>query len=75
MFCELLNVSFSLFDTKWMHKIFSLGEFSSWKSGFYEWGIMNYYLLLNRHSVSVITVVYRLTDSKIKIIKYCYFDK
>ena len=45
------------------------------KSGFYEWGIMNYYMLLNSHSVSVITAVHRLTNSKIKIIKYYSLDK
>ena len=54
-------------------KIFSVREFS--KKWFYEWGIMNYYTLPNKHSVSVITIVHRLTNSKIKIIKYYYLDK
>ena len=65
------NYSMSLspsFDTKWkMHKIFSLESFL--KTSFYEWGIIKNYTLLNRHSVLVITVVHRLTNSKIKIIK------
>ena len=36
---------------------------------------MKNYKLLNRHFVSVITVVYRLTDLKFKIIMYYYLDK
>ena len=53
-------------------KIFSLGEFFL-KSSFYEWGTMKTYMLLNRYSVSMITVVHRQTNSKIKIIKYYYW--
>ena len=45
------------------------------KSSFYEWGTMKTYTLLNRHSISVITTMHRLTDLKIKIIKYCYLNK
>ena len=55
-------------------KIFSLGEFYE-KVVFLWWGTMENYTLLNRHSVLIITVVHRLTDSKIKIIKYYYLDK
>ena len=70
MLYELLNVSFSLFDTKWKCPKNSHWEsFLKKKNGFYEWRTMNYYTLLNRHSVSVITVMHRLTDLKIKIIK------
>ena len=36
---------------------------------------MNYYTLLNMDSVLVLTAIYRLTDLKIKIIKYYYLDK
>ena len=36
---------------------------------------MKTYTLLNKHSVSVITVVQRQIESKIKIIKYYYLDK
>ena len=67
MLCKLFNISFSLFDTKWNAQKYSQWE-SFLKSGFYEWGIMNYYTLPNKHSISVITVVHRLIDSKIKII-------
>ena len=31
------------------------------------------YMLLNRHIVSTIIAIYRLTDSKNKIIKYYYY--
>ena len=48
-------------------------KYSQWesflKSSFYEWEIMKNYTLLNRHSISVITAMHRLTDSKNKIIK------
>ena len=54
-------------------------KYSHWesflKSSFYEWGTMKNYKLLNRHSISVITAMHRLTDSKIKIIKYYYLNK
>ena len=36
---------------------------------------MKNYTLLNKHSVSVITIVHILIDSKIKIVKYYYLDK
>ena len=36
---------------------------------------MKNYKLLNRNSVSVITTIHILTDSKIKIIKYYYLNK
>ena len=36
---------------------------------------MNYYTLLNMHYVLVLTAMYRLTDLKIKLIKYYYLDK
>ena len=68
-----MSLSLSLTQNE-MHKIFSLGEFF-WKSSFYEWGTKKNYTLLNRHSVSVITAMHRLTDSKIKIIKYYYLNK
>ena len=55
-------------------KVFPLLEFF-WKSSFYEWGIMKNYMLLNKHSISVITIVHILIDSKIKIVKYYYLDK
>ena len=72
-----LRITQCLFLSLWhkmkMHKIFSPGEFF-WKSSFYEWTMKNY-TLLNRHSVSVITDMHRLTDSKNKIIKYYYLEK
>ena len=34
---------------------------------------MNYYTLLNMHYVLVLTAMYRLTDLKIKLIKYYYY--
>ena len=69
------SMSLSLFNTKWkIHKKFSLGEFF-YKNQSYEWGTIKNYTLLNRHFISIITVVHRLTDSKIKIIKYYNLDK
>ena len=70
--CLFLSLWHKMNAQKYSHfEIF----FFPWKVLFYKWGTMNYYTLLNRHSVSVITVVHRLTDSKIKIIKYYYLDK
>ena len=71
------SMSLSLFLTQnECTKIFSLWEFFLFlRSGFYEWGTMKTYTLLNKHSVSVITVVQRQIESKIKIIKYYYLDK
>ena len=57
-----MSLSISLTQNE-MHKIFSLGEFFC-KVVFYELGTMKNYMLLNRHSVSVITAVHRLPDSK-----------
>ena len=69
------SMSLSLFNTKWkIHKKFSLGEFF-YKNQSYEWGTIKNYTLLNRHFISIITVIHRLTDSKIKIIKYYNLDK
>ena len=71
--CELLYVSFSLFDSKCTKNIFSLEEFFFFflKIFFINEG-QCIYTLLNKHTISKITVVYRLTDSKNKIIKYYY---
>ena len=51
-------------------KIFSLGEFFK-KLFFMNEGLLKY-TLLNRHIILKITVVYTLTDSKNKIVKYYY---
>ena len=69
--CELIYVSFSLFDLNECTKIFSLEEFLK-KLFFMNEGLWKY-TLLNRHTVSKITAVYRLIDLKNKNkIKYYY---
>ena len=68
-----MSLSLSLTQNE-MHQIFSLCKFFQ-KNCFYEWETMKKYMLLNRHFVSIITAVHRLTNSKIKIIKYYYLDK
>ena len=68
--CELLYVSFSLFDSNECTKILSLGEFLK-KLFFINEGLWKY-TLLNRHIVLEITIAYKLTSSKNKIIKYYY---
>ena len=66
-----LRITQCLFLSLW-HKM-KCTKYSHWKSflksSFYECETMKNYTLLNKHSVSVITVVHRLTDSKNKIIK------
>ena len=39
------------------------------KVSFHEWGTMNLYTLVNRHTIQNKTTMHRLTDSKNKIIK------
>ena len=73
---ELLYVSFSLFDSKWMHKnIFSLGEFFSKKVSFHEWWPMNLYTLVNKHTVQRKIIVHKLTNSNNKIINLLFGQK
>ena len=67
---ELLNASFSLFDTNEWTKI-SLWVFSQKKVLFHEWGIMKLYVTSNWNTVSEITTVHRLWLNN-KIIKYYY---
>ena len=69
---ELLNVSFYLFDTKWnAPNILTLRVFSKklflWMRDYEKLYVIEQALYFN--------VVHRLTDSKIKIIKYYYLDK
>ena len=60
-------------------KILSLREF--FLKSFYLFyffmneGLCKKYTLLNKNSVSIITAMHKLIDSKIKIIKYYYLDK
>ena len=44
------------------------------KFSFHEWETMNLYTLVNRHTIQIITVVHRLTDSN-KIIKKLLFEQ
>ena len=67
---ELNYVSFSLFDSNECTKNFSLEEFLK-KLFFMNDGLWKY-TLLNRHTVSEKTIVYRFTNLKNKKIKY-YF--
>ena len=68
-----MSLSLSLTKNE-MHKKNILTRRVFLKSSFYEWGTMKNYTLLNRHSVSAITAVHRVTDSKNKKINY-YLDK
>ena len=69
---ELLNVSFSFFDTKWnAPNILTLKVFSK-KLFLWMW---DYEKLYVTKQTLCFSVVHRLTDSKIKIIKYYYLDK
>ena len=70
--CLFLSLWHKMNAQKYSH---SESFFFFLKSSFYEWGTMKTYTLLNRHSVSVITVMHRLTESKVKMIKYYYLDK
>ena len=67
MLYELVNASFSLFDTKWMNKNLTLRVLSG-KVLFHEWGTMKLYVTSNWNIVSEITFVHRLWLNN-KIIK------
>ena len=66
VFCELHYVSFSLFDSNECTKFFFLEEFLK-KLFFMNEGLWKY-TLLNRHTISEKTIVYRFTNSKNKIL-------
>ena len=59
MLYELLNASFSLFDTKWMNKNLTLRVLSG-KVLFHEWGTMKLYVTSNWNILLEITFVHRL---------------
>ena len=72
MFHELIYVFFSLFDSNAnKQNILSVRFFQK----LFFMNRLWIYTLLNRHTVSEIIVVYRLTDLKNKKIKNYYLDK